>query len=794
MESQFQRTHPMKSISSDPLSLHPAAAPHAGIPPLSKALAWVPSLLVAGSMGAQAAEPAPSAAPATQDTVELPAVQIDAEAQPTLSSPKFTQPVVDLPQTISIVPRAVFEQQGAATLSDVLRNTPGITFTAGEGGSVASGDTFTMRGFDTSGSIFVDGVRSSGAVSRDVYNTEQVEIAKGPAGADTGRGGTSGYVNLVTKTPQAADFIRGSASYGVAEKAGDDQRRTTLDVNRSLGALLPGAAFRLNLVGQDSGTPGRDYVDNESWGVAPSLALGLGSPTRLFLAGNYDHQNNLPDSGVPAVAAREGLYRDPAGPDTTLTPASSPISGDITGKFYGLANEDYEHVTQRSVLARVEHDFTPDVKLSNQTKLGDTRRDAVTSYVQNGASYNSTTNQVTPRRMRNQTDNEILSNQTNLTTRFDTGFIEHTLSSGLELTRETQFSPTYIAATGPETDANNPDPFRSATAVQTPSRAANNPYTDARIDTAAIYAFDTLKLHEKLLLNASARVEHYNMDFTSLAASTIAIPSPAPLRLSTDGTLFTWKTGLVFKPRPEGSLYIAYGNSLTPPGTNFTLSSTAGNANDPGLDPQEAVNYEAGVKWEFFDKRLSTSLAVFRSINSNIATNIGTTASPIIVYDQEQTAEGVELGISGKITPEWLVFGGIGFINTEITSPNTATTDGSSLRFTPRLSGSLFTTYAVTKKLTLGGGAQYTETVTRSNNNTVAGSSSNTVSDSYVLLGVPSYWLFNALAAYGVNDHLTLRLNVNNVFDEDYYRINNNGGRMYPGATRTWVLSVDFTF
>lgn len=761
-----------------------------GLSPFAKTLAFMPSLIIAGSMSAQAADaPTASAAPATtpSDTVELPAITVESTAQPALSSPKFTAPLVDTPQTIVVIPREIFEQQGAANLSDVLRNTPGITFTAGEGGNVASGDTFTMRGFDTSGSIFVDGVRSSGAVSRDIYNTEQVEIAKGPAGADTGRGGSSGYVNLVTKTPQSTDFIRGSASYGVAEQAGEDQRRTNIDINRSLGDTLPGAAFRLNLVGQDSGVSGRDYVENQSWGVSPSLALGLGSPTRLIVAANYDKQNNLPDSGVPSVAAREGLYLDPAGGSTTLIPVSSPVTGDIFGKFYGLVNEDYEHVTQRSVLARVEHDFTPDVKLSNQTKLGDTHRDAVTSYIQNGSSYNAGTNVVTPRRIRSETDNEILSNQTNLTTRFDTGFIEHTLSSGLELTRETQFSPTYTAVDGPPTDANNPDPTRPASALQTPTRAANNPYTDTRIDTAALYAFDTLKLHEKLLFNASARIEHYSIDAETLTTGF------TPLRVSTDDTLFTWKTGLVFKPRPEGSLYVAYGNSFTPPGTNFSFSTTAGNANDPALDPQEAVNYEAGIKWEFFNKRLSTNLAFFRSINSNVATNIGTTAIPVIVYDTEQKAEGVEFGISGKITSEWLVFGGVGFIDTEISSPNTATTDGAALRFTPRLSGNIFTTYALTKKLTIGGGAQYVETVSRSNNSTIAGSATN-ATDSYVLLGVPSYWLFNALAAYGVNDHLTLRLNVNNVFDEDCYRINNNGGRIYPGATRTWVLSADYSF
>lgn len=775
------------------------AATSCGLRPLAKKLAFVPSLLVAGSLGAQAAESAPASATPAADgpkpagSVELPAVTVETSTQPVLSSPKFTAPLVDTPQTVVVVPRAVFEQQGAATLSDVLRNTPGITFTAGEGGNVASGDTFTMRGFDTSGNIFVDGVRNSTAASRDVYNVEQVEIAKGPAGADAGRGGTSGYVNLVTKTPQSADFTRGTVSYGVSEKAGEDQRRANLDVNKSLDRLLPGAAFRLNLVGQDSGTPGRDEIESETWGISPSLALGLGSPTRLIVAASYDHQNNLPDSGVPAAAASEGLFRDPAGASTVLVPASSPIAGDILGNYYGLADEDYEHVIQRSLLARVEHDLTPDLKISNQTKVSDARRDAVTSFIQNGTSYDPGTNLVTPRRIRNQTDNSILSNHTNFTATFETGFVEHTLSTGLELTRESQFSPTFTAVNGPATDANNPDPTRPASPAQTPSRAANNPFTQAHIDTAAVYAFDTLKLHEKLLLNLSGRLEYYDSEFASLAAPSLAAPVPSVVRMNADGTLFTWKTGLVFKPRPEGSLYVAYGNSFTPPGSNFTFSTTPGNANDPALDPQEAVNYEAGVKWEFFDRRLSANLAVFRSVNSNVATNIGTASAPVIVYDTEQRTEGVEFGLSGKITPEWLVFGGVGFLDTKIDSPNTAATNGSELRFTPRLSGSIFTTYALTKRLTVGGGAQYTDTVTRSNNSTVAGSSTN-ATDSFVVLGAPDYWIFNALAAYAVNDRLTLRLNVNNVFDEESYRVNNNGGRLYPGATRTYVLSADFSF
>lgn len=759
---------------------------------LALSLALVPSLFIAGGLHAQTATqsetPAAPKPDAEKDAVVLDPVDVhgDRVTTPQLSSPKFTAPLLDTPQTVAVVPQEVFSLQNAQNLSDVLRNTPGITFTAGEGGAVSSGDTFTMRGFDASGSVFVDGVRNSSAAYRDVYNVEQVEIAKGPSGADTGRGGASGYVNLVTKTPKLETFTRGSASYGASEDAGKDQRRLTLDTNQTLGDALPTSAVRLNLLAQDSGVAGRDFIESNRWGVSPSFTHGLGTATRVTLAFDYQEQRNIPDSGVPAAAVSEGIYRDPAGASNVLVPAASPLAADIFGNFYGLAG-DYEDVEQRSALLRIEHDFTPDLRLSNQTKLGDTRREATTSFINNAAAFNPVTNLVTVNRSHVETENKIASNQTNLTARFDTGFVAHTLNTGLELTREEQFAPTFTSVAGPATDVYSPDPYRVVGPAQIPFRAANNPFTEASIDTAAIYAFDTLELHEKLLFNLSGRIDKYRSEFDSLTAANVSA------HREDKGTLLTWKTGLVFKPRPEGSLYAAYGSSMTPPGTNLTFSTTAGNANDPGIEPQEAENYEVGVKWEFFNSRLSTNLAAYRSINGNVATNIGTTAVPVIVYDQEQRAEGLEFGVSGRITPEWLVFGGVGYIETEIDSPSTATTNGSSLRFTPRLSGSLFTTYALTKRLTIGGGGQYSETVSRSNNLAVTGSTS-TAYDTYLIVDVPSYWLFNALASYAVNDHLTLRMNVANLLDEKYYSVNNNGARLIPGGSRTWTLSADYSF
>jgi catecholate siderophore receptor len=565
-----------------------------------------------------------------------------------------------------------------------------------------------------------------------------------------------------------------------------------MDFNRSLGdeGPLPGAAVRLNIYGQDSGVSGRDYVENTGYGFAPSLALGLGTPTRIFVGASYESQDNLPDSGVPAAGVGEGLFLDPAGAPNVLIPVQSPIPGDITDNFYGFAKHDYERVITRSALVRIEHDITPDVRLSNQTKVGDARRDSISSFIANAAAYDPGTGLVTIRRGRSVTDNTVISNQTNLVTSFDTGSVAHDLNVGLELSRESQFSPTYTALTNAGTqDIENPDP--GATPIGDPTRAPNSPFSKGRIDTASIHLFDTLHLTDKLMLNLGGRLEHYQVKGSSLAADTTLPLDTTPVRLEGSDTLFSYKAGIVYKPAPNGSLYAAYGNSFTPPGTNFTLSSQAGNANDPAVDPQEAHNYEVGVKWEFFESRLSTSLAFFRSINENVATNLGTTAVPNFVYDTEQRTEGVELGISGRITPEWLVYGGIAYMESETSSQNAA--NGADLRFTPKISANLWTTYALFKNFTIGGGVQYSESVSRSTSGTVSGSTTNPA-DSYVVAEVPSYWVFNALAEYAVTKNIAVRLNVNNLFDEDYYRINNNGGRFYPGASRTFVLSAAFKF
>lgn len=744
----------------------------------------ITAALISGGLGPdlQGAAPVPAAtadAAATNAPAALERTVVTASPQPEMSSAKFTQPVLDTPQTLVVVPREIYAQQGAMNLSDVLRNTPGITFAAGEGGNVASGDAFFLRGFDASGSLFVDGVRNLGAVSRDTYNLEQVEIAKGPAGADTGRGGSSGYVNMVTKAPRREDFLDASVSYGSAE-----QKRFTGDLNRGVpigekGGWLTGTALRLNGMFQESGVPGRDFLRNRSWGASPSVALGLGTSTRVVFQGSFSDQDNVPDSGLPVAALPGGV------PTTPPTPAVDQDN------WYGLAGEDFEKARMRTAQLRLEHDATDSLTLRNQFTWNRTERDALTTYFQNSGAtmYDPATGVVTPRRIRSQTSNAILSDQMSASAKFDTGPAEHTLVGGADFSREAQEVPAWTAVNGPGTSILDPDPYRLATAAQTPFQAANRPYSEGTLDTAAGYVFDTVKLGKRFLLNGSLRFEGYSVELETLAGSANAADR-TPTALSASGTMLSWKTGLVFKPVEAGSLYVAAANSLVPPGTSFTLSSATNNLNNAALfEPVENRNYEAGVKWELFDRRLGTGLAFYRSENlNNITQDLNTLE---LVQDQENVVEGVEFNVSGRITDAWTVFGGVGYIDSRFTAPSGTSgsaNNGAVLRFTPRVSANLWTTWRLPFGLTVGGGLNYSDSVLRSTSGTQAGATA------LVLPGAQGYWVFNAMAAYEFGPNFNLRLNVYNLADEFYYRLNNNGGRYYRGTPQSFLLTANLRF
>ncbi len=272
------------------------------------------SAAVAGALLLPAVGVHAQQAQSTLPNVEVSATQESAYKADKASSAKYTQPLVDTPQTLQVIKKQLIDQQGATTLTEALRNSPGVgTFYLGENGSTNTGDAIYMRGFDASSAIFVDNVRDLGSVSRDMFNIQQVEVLKGPAGTDNGRGSPTGSVNLVTKQAELTDAFSASAMYG-----GWGQKRATADWNKVINNEN-GTALRLNLMKQDSGVPGRHEVNNDHTGVAASLANGLGTSTRIFLDYLHMEQNDVPDGGVPTI----GLpgYKSP---QTATAPIIAP--------------------------------------------------------------------------------------------------------------------------------------------------------------------------------------------------------------------------------------------------------------------------------------------------------------------------------------------------------------------------------------------------------------------------------------------------------------------------------------
>jgi catecholate siderophore receptor len=752
-----------------------------------------------------------SADSAASDPVKLPDVVVTSDqAAAALTSPKYTEPVLNTPQTITVIPPEVYEAQGATTLSDVLRNTPGITFFAGEGGAAnrTGGDSFYLRGFDTSNSIFIDGVRDEGAVVHDTFDIGQVEVFKGPS-ADNGRGGTAGYINLETKMPGATAFqdIQGVHGFGAAGSRASD--RATLDVDQPLGdSAVKGTAFRLNLMDQGGGVPGREDAENNRWGVAPSLAFGLGTPTRVLVAAEHLSEHNIPDYGVPATAVAGQV------PPATLAAPSLFSPGVNPANYYGFANYDHEDVNGTAVTARIEHDFATGLKLANQSRYdGNTRAIEATS-----PQGNATTpiGDATLTHAIYDTRNAVISNQTNLTADFATGAAQHTLTSGLEFSRETSDNPiwavTALGTPSPTYLVSIYAPVNLPVALVNYAPHATGSATDTRINTSALYSFDTVKLGQFWSLVGGVRLERYTVNELSVTAALPAVAAlgALPATASTPATAATTavaavpasgadleagqstasgKAGLVFKPRPNGSLYLSYDTSVRPPGTSGatnTLSTTVTSADNPLLAPEKAVNYEAGTKWEFLQERLLTSVAVFKSVNRNVPATDPTTG--LVDQTSDQTVQGVELSVSGKITAAWLVYAGYAHLEPKVSNEISTNPQGLTLPLLPKDSGNLWTTDALPAGFTVGGGVQYMGKTERLQ--ATSAPTATTFANQ-----VPAYWLVNAMVAYALNRHLSLRLNANNLSNREYIAsLNNNGYRLNLGAPRSFLLTAEVKF
>lgn len=724
---------------------------------------------------AQAQNAAPATSAATPPRVTLPGLSVEGQSTESYKtdyseSPKFTAPLLDTPKSVTVVPEAVIQQSGSMTLTDVLRMVPGITFGSGEGGN-PSGDRPFIRGFDSQTDVYVDGVRDPGSQSREMFDVERVEVIKGPSSAYTGRGSTGGAINIISKLPTLENFIAGSATLGT-----DRTKRLTADVNQMVSDSV---GIRLNGMWHDADVAGRDDVSVSRWGFAPSITLGLNRPTRLTLSYYHLQTDDIPDYGIPYNRVRSGST-------TVQTGGPAPVSRD---NFYGLLNRDFRKTSADIATARFEHDFNENFTFRNTLRYGMTTNDYIVTNpddsagnVANGLVWRNT-------KSRN-SQNNYLANQTEIVGRFATGFIRHEFLAGMEFSGEETKNRPYVVATGSyrypgatPCPAVNTGPATSYNCTSLYSPNPHDPWTGSitngptktvtKTNTQSVYAFDTLNFSEQWSLNLGLRFDNY---LTNAQTQ----PATATSNLSNHSNFLNYQAGVVYKPRPNGSIYVNYATSSNPSGetsgdgaSNLTLTNRA-------LDPEENQSFEVGTKWDLLGNRLSVNAAVFYMTKDNARVQLDPNT---YVNAGKQKVKGFEVGAAGQITNRWQVFGGYSFLDSELVNNGNyltnANNNGNQFPNTPRHSLSLWSTYGVTDDITVGGGAFYVSKV--------YGNAANT-------LWVPSYWRFDAMAGYQVTKNVAVQLNVQNVFDKRYFDKAYATHMVSVAPGRVALLSANFKF
>lgn len=713
----------------------------------------------------------------TQDVTQLPTITVKSDAEnkykaDKVSSPKYTQPLVDTPQTVSVIKKELLKEQGATSLVEALRNTPGITLQLGENGNTSAGDAFQMRGFSTQTSTYVDGIRDLGAVTRDVFNLEQIEVVKGPSGAEAGRGSASGYINLASKLPQTENSREVSATYNTAEHA-----RLTADINQ---VINDGTAFRLNAMGQDGGVEGRDYIENNSWAIAPSISFGLDTDTRLHLYSQHVRQRNIPDGGIPTVGMK-GFYN--ADSALSSAPKVNPEN------YYGHV-DDHEDVDADMFTAKIESDLADNLKFTNITRLGKTSMNRVLTGINTGSTGLRTNGSTDPKdwevnRSRQGVDqeNKILANQSTLNLNLKTGAIEHDLVAGLELLKEQQHTKTLATQMPGETTVATPwaNLYHPDRNQAMPGLMYNGGYSNGETDTAAAYLFDTLKFGERFQLNGGVRVDYYDTEYDGLAIPRNENALVASSFAAHDA-LVSWKLGGLFKPTTFSSVYASYAKSLTPPGSaNFTLSETG--ANSSAAEPQETHHYEIGTKWDLLEGKLALNAAAYRTENENQFTIDPITQ--LSVQEGKKRVDGVELSAVGQITDVWNVSAGVAHMKVKQLNQQTATATTLAERWSPEWTASLWSTYDVAG-FKLGLGARYVDDQKRVITDSTAAAN---------MPGIPGYVVFDAMAGYTLNKNVSVNLNVYNLADKEYIStLNNGGGRVVLGQPRSAALTFNYKF
>jgi catecholate siderophore receptor len=582
--------------------------------------AAIAATLTLAALGSARADDASAEAP-----VPLPRVTVIAEhesdgylTERSRTATKTDTPLIDVPQSVSVVARDLIRDQSMQSLADVARYVPGAGMAQGEGNR----DTIILRGNSSTSDFFLDGVRDDVEYFRDLYNVDRIEVLKGPNAMIFGRGGAGGVVNRVTRQ---ADWDGGRE---VTLQGGSwDNRRATFDVGAGLSDAV---ALRVTGMYEDSDSY-RDGVGLERQGVNPTAAFRLGDDTTMRLSYEYFDYDRVADRGIPSLGG------------------APLVTGEET--FFGDPTRSPTQATVNLASVVLDHAFNENVRLRNRTLYAD--YDKFYQNVFPGA-VDADAGTVTITAYSNEQLRENVFNQTDLTFSATTGTVRHGFLLGVELGEQVtdNFRNTGFfddTATSVQAPLDNPTISVPVTFRQSATDADNH----SRATVAAFYAQDQIELGPMFEAVLGLRYDRFEVE---------ARNNRTGEAFSSTDDLVSPRAGLIFKPAANVSLYASYSMSYVPR-AGAQLASL--NLASETLDPEEFENLEVGAKWDL-RPGLALTAAVFQLDRSNVVIADPNTPGQSLLVDGQRT-EGIEFGVSGQLSDRWSVQGGYAWQDGELT-------------------------------------------------------------------------------------------------------------------------------
>jgi catecholate siderophore receptor len=644
------------------------------------------------------------------------------KADNSVTATKTDTPLIDVPQSISVVTREQLDDQAQHSIADVLRYVPGVTVGQGEGNR----DQITLRGQNTSADFFIDGVRDDVQYYRSLYNLERVEVLKGPYAMIFGRGGGGGIVNRVQKSPQSETlFVAGAASINTF-----DAWDVSADFNAPLGNT---AALRLNAFYEELETH-RDFSDGERYAINPYLAIDLGGGWKAGLSYEYVHDDRVPDRGVPSVEC---------------SPAATCIRAPLTGHaatFYGVPAINRTGLEGHIAKLRLDGELAANLDWSTTLLYGDYAKYYANAYPNSVVRLSDRTIELDG--YRDDTNRENLIVQSNLVWDIDLGGVSNKLLLGFEYGDQQTANSRRISATKPRINVDSFVYPVFAFPFTTLSRS-----TVSDVEFVSAYLQDQIHVGEHLDIVGGIRFDRFDIKGTNLVTG---------LPFGRVDSQWSPRIGLILKPRPEMSIYASYSQSFLPrSGDQFIgLTPTA-----QTLAPEKFTNYEIGAKWDIRPD-LSLTAALFQLDRTNSTTPDPLNPANTIVAGATRTT-GAEIALSGRITASWKISGGYSYQDARLKG-----NDAVRVAQVPRHQFSLWNRYDLSPAIGAGIGVIHQSSQWAALHNPGVSSATRLPAFTRIDLG-----LFAKL-----NEQIDLQVNVENLFDTEYFSDAHNNNNITTGA------------